>query len=63
LIEDVSSIALGIFEKKCDLCGKAIQGPPVNRYSRNFCSSEHVASYFGADVEEDWDEVYWVDFY
>jgi hypothetical protein len=54
---------LGIFEKKCAFCGKEILGPPVNRYSRNFCSSEHVASYFGADVEEDWDEIYWADFY
>jgi hypothetical protein len=42
---------------------KRYLGTSVNRYSRNFCSTEHVAGYFGTDVEEDWDEIYWVDFY
>ncbi len=51
------------FEKKCDYCGKKIQGEPVNRYFSTFCSTEHVASYFGANVDETSDEVYWSDFY
>ncbi len=52
-----------LFEKKCDYCGKKIQGKPVNRYSSTFCSNEHVAGYFGAYVDETSDEVYWSDFY
>ncbi len=54
---------LGLLEKKCDYCGKKIQGEQVNRYSGTFCSKEHVASYFGAYVDETSDEVYWSDFY
>ena len=51
------------FLKNCDYCGKKIGGKPVERYLRNFCSREHVAGYVGAYVEEDWNEVYWADFY
>ncbi len=54
---------MGLLEKKCDYCGKKIQGEPVNRYSSTFCSKEHVASYFGAYIDETSDEVYWSDFY
>lgn len=56
-------LALGIFDKKCEFCGRKIEGAALERYTRSFCSSEHVASYFGAYVEENWDEVYWSDFY
>ncbi len=52
-----------LMEKKCDYCGKKIQGKPVNRYFSTFCSTEHVASYFGANVDETPDAVYWLDFY
>ncbi len=52
-----------LFEKKCDYCGKKIQEEPVNRYFSTFCSTEHVTRYFGANVDEASDEVYWSDFY
>ncbi len=48
--------------KKCDYCGKKMVGKPLKRYFRTFCSKDHVASYFGAYVEENWNEVYWSDF-
>lgn len=48
--------------KKCDYCGKKIVGKPLERYFRTFCSKDHVAGYFGAYVEENWNEVYWSDF-
>ncbi len=54
---------MNLFEKKCDYCGKKIQGEPVNRYFSTFCSTEHLAGYFGANVDETSDEVYWSDFY
>ncbi len=54
---------LNLFEKKCDYCGKKIAGNVVGRFSLNFCSKEHVANYFGADVEETEDKIFWADFY
>ncbi len=39
------------FEKKCDQCGKRIEGQAEDRYYRTFCSKEHLAQYFGAYIE------------
>lgn len=52
-----------MFEKKCDFCGKKIEGSAVHRYQRNFCDREHVADYFGSYVDETSNEVFWSDFY
>jgi hypothetical protein len=39
------------FKKKCDQCGKKIEGKAEDRYYRTFCSKEHVAEYFGAYID------------
>lgn len=52
-----------MFERKCDFCGKKIEGTPVSRYDATFCNRKHVADYFGTYIEETWNEVYWSDFY
>ncbi len=44
------------FEKKCDQCGKRIEGEAEDRYYRTFCSKEHVAQYFGAYIEGEWSD-------
>ncbi len=62
-IGNFPNVKLGLFEKKCDLCGKEIQGAPVHRYYRNFCSRDHVREYFGSYVDETSNEVFWSDFY
>ncbi len=52
-----------ILKKKCDFCGKNIAGRSINRFYLNFCSKEHVGNYFGANVEEKEDGIFWSDFY
>ena len=37
--------------KKCDQCGKRIEGQALTRAEMTFCSKEHVAAYFGAYIE------------
>jgi hypothetical protein len=44
-------ISLQVFERVCDRCGRRIEGEGVRRYYRTFCSEEHVAEYFGANIE------------
>ncbi len=44
------------FGKKCNQCGKKIEGPAEDRYDRTFCSKEHVAQYFGAYIEGEWSD-------
>ncbi len=62
-ISSLLIVSLAMFKKKCDLCGKRIEGLPVHRYYRNFCSRDHVGEYFGSYVDETSDEVFWSDFY
>jgi endogenous inhibitor of DNA gyrase (YacG/DUF329 family) len=38
-------------KKKCDQCGKKIEGKAESRYYGIFCSKEHVAQYFGAYID------------
>jgi hypothetical protein len=39
------------FNRKCDQCGRNIEGRAEIRYYRTFCSKEHVAQYFGVYIE------------
>jgi len=43
-------------KKKCDQCGKKIEGKAEERYYRTFCSKKHVAEYFGAYIEGEWSD-------
>ena len=46
-----SVIGMWPLRKKCDQCGKRIEGQALTRAEMTFCSKEHVAAYFGAYIE------------